>query len=77
MMRVIYTTLVLLMAVAVVVFCAQNLTTVAMSFLGWSVSLPLPFLVVTVYVLGMATGGTLLSFVRRSIHGATAKPKTE
>ncbi len=76
-MRIIYTIFVVLMAVAVVVFCLQNLTTVEMSFLNWRISLPLPFLVVTVYILGMVTGSTLLSFVRRTIHGATTKPKQD
>ncbi len=73
-MRYIYTAIVLLLAALVVLFCVQNLATVAVSFLGWSISLPLPFLVVIVYVLGMATGGAVWSFVRRSIRGATANP---
>jgi lipopolysaccharide assembly protein A len=74
-MRVVYTAFVLLMAAAVIVFCVQNLSNVAMSFLGWSISVPLPFLVVTVYILGMMTGGTAVAFIRRMIQGATSKPK--
>lgn len=76
-MRVVYTAFVLLMAAAVIVFCVQNLSKVEMAFLGWSISLPLPFLVVTVYLLGMMTGTTAWHFIRRVIHGATAKPKEE
>lgn len=71
-MRYVYTTIVLFLAALVILFCAQNLSTVAVSFLGWSISLPLPLLVVIVYVLGMATGGAVWSFIRRSVRGATA-----
>ena len=74
-MRYIYTATVVLLAAAVIVFCLQNSVPVGVSYLGWSVNIPLPLLVVIVYVLGMATGGAVLSFLRRSIRGVTSKPK--
>lgn len=70
-MRIIHAATLLLLAAAVVVFCVQNLETVSVRFLGWGVGLPFPILVVLVYVLGMITGGSLLSFVRRSLRKAT------
>lgn len=74
-MRAIYTAFVIIMAAAVILFCVQNLENAPMRFLGWSISLPLALLVLAAYVLGMLTGGTAVSFIRRLIHGATAKPK--
>jgi putative membrane protein len=69
-MRWIHLCVVVLFAVAVIVFIAQNLTTVTMSFLGFSARTPLAVLVALVYVLGMATGGSLWLLLRRSLHGS-------
>jgi uncharacterized integral membrane protein len=55
---------------AIVIFAAQNLEIVTMSFLGFSARAPLALLVAIVYVLGMATGGSLLALLRRSLKGA-------
>ena len=41
-----------------------------MSFLGFSARAPLALLVVLVYVLGMATGGSLWSLLRQSLRGS-------
>ena len=70
-MRVLYAAVLLLFAAAVLVFCVQNLETVSVAYLGWSISLPLPLLVLLVYLLGMVSGWGLLSFLRRSIRRAT------
>jgi lipopolysaccharide assembly protein A len=43
---------------------------VTMSFLGFSARAPLALLVALVYVLGMATGGSLWSLLRRSLQGS-------
>jgi uncharacterized integral membrane protein len=48
----------------------QNLTSVTISFLGMSGTLPLSLLVIFVYVLGVVTGGALFSLVRRWVRGA-------
>jgi len=71
-MRVFYAAGLIVLAVAVVVFCVQNLETVSVAFLGWSVNIPLPLLVLLVYLFGMLSGWGLLAFLRRSIHRATA-----
>jgi lipopolysaccharide assembly protein A len=59
-----------LFAFAVIVFVAQNFAIVTMSFLGFSARAPLALLVALVYVLGMATGGSLWALLRHSLHGS-------
>ncbi|WP_421996361.1 hypothetical protein [Reyranella sp.] len=69
-MRWIHLCVVVLFAVAVILFVAQNVTVVTMSFLGFSARAPLAVLVALVYVLGMVTGGSLWSLLRRSFQGS-------
>jgi len=69
-MRWIHLCVVVLFAVAIIVFVAQNSAVVTMSFLRFSASAPLAILVALGYVLGMATGGSLWSLLRRSIHSS-------
>ncbi|HEX2892245.1 hypothetical protein [Vineibacter terrae] len=61
--------LVALFAVLIVIFAAENLQIVTMSFLGFSLTVPMVLQVVIVYVLGMATGSSLLALLRRAIEG--------
>jgi uncharacterized integral membrane protein len=70
-MRTIYTAVLILFTVVVGIFCVQNLETVAVSFLGWSMNLPLAILVLLVYVLGMISGSGVWWFLRRSASRAT------
>ena len=65
-MRVLYLVLLALLAGVTAVFALQNLQVITVSFLSWSVRLPIALVVVGVYVLGMASGGGLLAFVRRT-----------
>ena len=69
-MRWLHIAVVVIFAVAVLIFVAQNFEIVTMSFLGFSARAPLALLVLLVYVLGMATGGSLWSLLRRSLHGS-------
>ena len=69
-MRWIYLIIIGLFLAAIIIFAAQNFENVTVSFLGLSASAPLAFLVGIIYVLGMATGGSLLALLRRSLHGA-------
>ena len=73
-MRIIHTALVVLFAAAIVIFCVQTLDSVPVRYLGWKANIPMPILVPLVYVLGMLTGWSVLSFLRRSIQGARKKP---
>jgi len=69
-MRWLHVTVIILFAAAVIVFAAQNLQIVTTSFLGVSARTPLALVVVVSYLLGTATGGSLLALLRRSYQGA-------
>jgi uncharacterized integral membrane protein len=69
-MRWIHILVVVIFAVAVLVFVVQNFEIVTMSFLGFSARVPLALLAALAYVLGMATGGSLWSLLRRSLQGS-------
>jgi lipopolysaccharide assembly protein A len=72
-MRWVHLTVIALFIAATVVFAIQNFEIVTMSFLGFSARAPLALLVVIIYVLGMATGGSLLALLRRSFQGSRRK----
>jgi len=61
--------------VAIGVFAVQNRDVITVNFLGWNLSQPVALLSIVVYVLGMLSGWTVVAFLRRSIHGVTAKPQ--
>lgn len=65
-MRWINLAIIILIALATLIFAVQNLQTVTIAFLGFSVSLPLALQAIVIYLLGMATGGSLWSLLRRS-----------
>ena len=69
-MRWVHLAIVVVFAAAILIFIFQNLEMVTMSFLGFSARTPLAVLVALVYVLGMATGGSLWLLLRRSLHGS-------
>jgi putative membrane protein len=69
-MRWFHLIVVVLFALATAIFALQNLQTVTLAFLGFSVGAPLALLVVIIYVLGMVTGGSLFALIRRSIAGS-------
>jgi putative membrane protein len=69
-MRWIYIAVIILFAAATIIFALQNLEIVTMSFLGLNARVPLALLVVVVYFLGAATGGSLLALLRRSYEGS-------
>jgi lipopolysaccharide assembly protein A len=69
-MRYFHMAVIALFALAVIIFLAQNLQIVTMTFLGFRASIPLALLVAIIYVLGMATGGSLMSLLRWSIEGS-------
>jgi uncharacterized integral membrane protein len=73
-MRWLYLTVIILFAAAVIAFALQNLQIVTTSFLGVSARTPLAFVVLVSYLLGTATGGSLLALLRRSYRGARRGP---
>ena len=65
-MRWFYLAVIVLVAVATLIFALQNFEIVTMSFLRFEVHAPLAVVTIVVYVLGAATGGSLLALLRRS-----------
>ena len=69
-MRRIYLAVIILFAAAAIIFAAQNLEIVTMTFLGIDARVPLALLVAVAYLLGAATGGSLFALLRRSYAGS-------
>lgn len=69
-MRLVYLVIVVVFAVAVLIFIAQNTDTVHISFLGSALNAPVALIVLVVYVLGAVTGSSLYALLRRSIQGS-------
>jgi uncharacterized integral membrane protein len=69
-MRRIYLAVIILFAVATLDFALQNLEPTTMTFLGFKIRAPLAILTVVIYVLGAATGSSLLALLRRSYQGS-------
>lgn len=72
-MRWFHLAVIVLLAAATIIFAAQNLQIVTVSFLRLSAQTPLAFLIAVIYLLGTATGGSLLALLRRSIAGARVR----
>jgi putative membrane protein len=69
-MRWIYIAVIIVFAAATIIFALQNFEIVTISFLGLEARVPLALLVVIVYLLGAATGGSLFALLRRSYVGS-------
>ncbi len=65
-MRWIYLIVIVLFALAMLIFALQNLEVVTVSFLGFEVRTRLAVLTIFIYILGAITGGSLLALLRRS-----------
>ena len=64
-----------LFVAAIILFAAQNLQFVTMSFLGFSATVPMALLAGILYLIGMA-GGSLVALVRWLVQGARQRPTT-
>jgi lipopolysaccharide assembly protein A len=69
-MRWIYLIIIIVFALATLIFAVQNLAVVTVSFLSMSLAVPLALLVLVIYVLGAVTGSSLLALLRRSYQGS-------
>ena len=69
-MRYLYIGLIVVLTAVVLVFKIQNLQTATVSLFSMSLTIPVWLLVVGIYVLGMFTGGFLVSLVRAWVAGA-------
>jgi uncharacterized integral membrane protein len=66
-MRWFHLTVVALFALVLLIFVVQNLESTTIAFLSFSMTVPLALAFVIAYLLGMATGGSLWSLLRRSV----------
>ncbi len=73
-MRWFHLTIIGLFVAATGVFVIQNSESVTIAFLGLNARAPLALLIAVIYLLGMATGGSLIALLRRSIRGARRPP---
>lgn len=76
-MRILFLILLVLFVALVAAFALMNFQPVTVGFAGLELTAPLAILIGLVYVLGMATGGGLFSFLRYSIHKATSTPRAK
>ena len=70
-MRFVYLILVILFVGVTLVFAFENFATVDLTLFGWRLTAPLAAVILSVYVLGMVSGGSVISFLRHSLHRAT------
>ncbi|MET4390988.1 putative membrane protein [Bradyrhizobium sp. F1.4.3] len=69
-MRWVHLAVIVVLAAVTLIFAAQNLETVTISFFKMNVSLPLAVHTIVVYLLGAVTGGSLFALLRRSYAGS-------
>ena len=72
-MRFIYITLIVVVTMIVLLFVFENTISTTVSFFSASVTLPLSIIVLAAYVMGILTGGVVVSTLRAMLHGATRK----
>ncbi len=69
-MRLIYLLIIIVFALATLIFAVQNLAVVTVSFLTMNLAAPLALLVLVIYVLGAVTSSSLLALLRQSYTGS-------
>jgi uncharacterized integral membrane protein len=69
-MRWIHLGIIILFALATMVFALQNFEIVTMSLFGFNARVPLALVVAIAYLLGAVTGGSLFALLRRSYEGS-------
>lgn len=72
-MRLFYFILLVIFVGALVAFAVQNRDPVAIKFLNWGDSYPLPAVLAAAYVLGMFSGWTVVGMLRRSLRRVTER----
>ena len=75
-MRWLHLSVIALFAAAIILFAAQNFQLVTMSFIGFSATVSMALLAAILYLIGMATGGSLVALVRWLVQGAKQRPTT-
>jgi|YNPNPStandDraft_1061719.scaffolds.fasta_scaffold22171_5 uncharacterized integral membrane protein len=76
-MRYIYILIIVFVTAVFFLFAFQNLEAVTVVFYAMNFTLPLSFLILLVYILGMLTGGFAISLLRALVRGATQEPQQD
>ncbi len=74
-MRWFHTTVVAVLAIIVVAFAVQNFQSTTISLFNIKMGAPLAVVVAVVYLLGMLTGGSVVSLFRWAVSEATTRTK--
>jgi lipopolysaccharide assembly protein A len=74
-MRFIQAAIFLAFMVTIGIFAVQNRDVITVSFLAWNLSQSVAIVTVAVYILGMLSGWTVLSFARGTFRRATVRPR--
>ena len=74
-MRFIQAVVFLVFLAAIGIFAVQNRDVITVNFLTWNLSQPVAIVTVAVYILGMLSGWTVLTFARGAFRRATAHPR--
>jgi uncharacterized integral membrane protein len=69
-MRWFHVAVIAVFALATLIFAVQNFQAVTVSFLSFRLTAPLAVLGVVIYLLGMATGGSLWATIRWALEGS-------
>ena len=57
------------------IFAVQNTDVIAVNFWTWKLTGPVAILFIAAYILGMLSGWTVVSFVRRSLRRVSKRPR--
>jgi putative membrane protein len=74
-MRFIQAVIFLAFLVTIGIFAVQNRNVITVNFLTWNLSQPVAIVTVAVYILGMLSGWTVLTFARGSIRRVSERPR--
>jgi uncharacterized integral membrane protein len=74
-MRLIQAAIFLAFLATIGIFAVQNRDVINVNFLNWSLSQPVAMVTVAVYVLGMLSGWTVVTFARGSFRRVTERPR--
>ena len=69
-----HTAVVAVLAIIVLAFAVQNFQSTTISLFHWNITAPLAVIIVIVYVLGMLTGGSMMSLFRWAVSKSTTSP---
>lgn len=73
-MRFIQAIILLIFLGAVGLFAVQNTEAITVTFWTWKITGPIALLAIAVYLLGMLSGWTVVSFFRRSLQRVSERP---